>query len=178
MIAVVRWLLMFSLFWLFGCSLIQFSIPEDKPPPAPVPRKIEPPPAIQPEPVAPSSTPEVKFFTHTIKWPGENLIRISRWYTGSGQNWLSIVAANPSIDPRRIKIGDNILIPVSLLKTSQPMPISYFAPKAEKKSEPPVPSAEPPANTKEVELFGPIGTDTRTDRPDGAGSPPLLETID
>jgi hypothetical protein len=176
--AVVHWLLVFSIFWPLGCSLTQPPIPEDKLPPPPVPRKIEQPPEIQPEPAAPPSTPEVKFFTHQIKWPGENLIRISRWYTGSGQNWLNIVEANPSIDPRRIKIGDTILIPENLLKTREPMPISYIAPRVEKKNEPSSPSAVPPPNSNEVELFGPIDTETPAERFDGTGTPLPLETIE
>lgn len=164
--AVVRWLLMFSMFWPFGCSLIKAPQPEEKPPPPPVPRIIE-----LPEPATTPSTPEIKYFTHKIKWPGENLIRIARWYTGSGQNWLNIVAANPSIDPRRIKIGETILIPESLLKTREPMPISYLTPKNEKKIELPAPAIE-------VELFGPIDIETQNDLPDGTGSPLPLETID
>jgi len=176
--AVVHWLLVFSIFWPLGCSLTQPPIPEDKLPPPPVPRKIEQPPEIQPEPAAPPSTPEVKFFTHQIKWSGENLILISRWYTGSAKNWLSIVEANPSIDPRRIRIGDRILIPENLLKTREPMPISNIPPKVEKKKEPLAPTAVPPSNSKEIELFGPIDTETQVHRLDGTGTSLPLETIE
>jgi hypothetical protein len=176
--AVGRWLMVFSIFWPLGCSLIQSITPEDVPQPAPLPRVVEQPLESQPEQVTPPPVPEVKYFTHTIKWSGENLIRISRWYTGTGQNWLPIVEANPSIDPRRIKIGDSILIPESLLKTREPMPISYLAPTATGKEAPSVPPAESLPNTEEVELFGPIDTEAQTDRLEGTGSPLPLETIE
>ena len=177
-LAVVCWVLVVSIFWSFGCSLIQHITPEEKPPPAPVPYTVKPPPEDLQKEVAPPSTPEVKYFTHKIKWPGENLIRISRWYTGTGKNWLRIVEANPSIDPRRIRIGDAILIPEMLLITREPMPISYLAPVAESKKEPPVPSAELLPNTEEVELFGPIDTETQAGRLGGTGSPLPLDTIE
>ena len=66
------------------------------------------------------------FFNHTIKWPGENLGIIARWYTGSFKNWMYLVEANPGINPRRIEIGDSILIPKDLMKTRRPMPIEFL----------------------------------------------------
>ena len=175
---VGRWLILFSIIWPLGCSFVQPVTSVDPPPPAPLPRVLEHPLESQPEQVTPPPVPEIKYFTHTIKWSGENLIRISRWYTGSGQNWLPIVEANPSIDPRRIKIGDSILIPVSLLKTREPMPISYLAPTAIRKEAQPVPPAESLPNTEQVELFGPIDAEAQTSRLEGTGSPLLLETIE
>jgi len=69
----------------------------------------------------PPSPPEADYFTHTIKWHGENLSWIARWYTGSSKNWIYLVGANPGIKPRRIDIGDSVLIPKNLLITHQPM---------------------------------------------------------
>lgn len=180
----VCWVLAISFFWSFGCSLIQPIIPEDKPPVTPPPPKpvsiqpptIEPQPKSQPKQIAPP--PEVKYLTHTIKWSGENLIRISRWYTGSGNNWLRLVDANPSIDPRRIKIGDSIRIPESLLKTREPMPISYLSSILEQQNTSSAPPAEPTPSTKDVELFGPIDTDTQTGRVETGDSILPLETIE
>ena len=68
---------------------------------------------------------ETQYFSHIIKWPGENLTRISVWYTGTINNWQRIQEVNLSIDPRRIDIGDTILIPENLLITSEPMPMDF-----------------------------------------------------
>lgn len=146
-----------------------------------------PPPEKQTEVFSPQSEPEVQYYTHTIRWPGENLIRIARWYTGSGNNWLQIIEANPTIDPKRIRIGDSILIPEDLLKTQEPMPESYRVRGVQQKVKTAEPSftAETPAlpvddlpGAGEIELFGPVYGDTETNAP-GEPVPPLpLETID
>jgi hypothetical protein len=160
-------LLVFSLLWSSGCSVIALDIPKDKSPPEDQ--------AVQ---ISPSVTHVEKYFTHTIKWGGENLIRISWWYTGSGKNWLQINEANPSIDPRRIKIGDSILIPEKLLITNEAMPINYRGPVAIQTIEEVEPSGELLPKTEEVELFGPIDNETQTDQIEG-NSPSLpLETIE
>jgi hypothetical protein len=186
---IVIWLFMFSNFLLFGCSYTPTSISGNKPAPSSAPIKIDQPPLSQPEQIVPSpvSQPEqivpppeakVKYFIHIIKYKGEDLTLIARWYTGSGKNWLRIVEVNPSIDHRRIQIGDSILIPESLLKTRQPMPISYVHRKVSKKKKQPVPSDNSISNIKEVELFGPVDTDTQAGNININDSLPPLETID
>ena len=175
---VVLCLLLAAVIWPFGCSRIPFTAPEEKPSPAPESRVVNPPPAERIEPAVPPSTPEITYFTHRVRWPGENLIRISRWYTGSGNNWLLIVDANPSIDPRRIKIGDSILIPESLLRTREPMPIDHLPTGVGEKKESPAPTPASSPPSKDVELFGPIGTETPSDRSIESGSTPPLETIE
>ena len=174
---VIHWLLALLLLWPAGCSLIPSIVPLEKPPP-PVPRKVQPPQATGSAPVIPEAPPAADHFTHEIKWAGENLILIARWYTGDGNNWLRLVDANPSIDPRRIKIGDSILIPVSLLKTREPMPISVISRRPAIQKNPPAPSAAPAPPPQEVELFGPIDTGTLSDRLQTTGSPPQLESIE
>ena len=175
---VIWCLMVLSFIWLHGCSKMKNIQPIDKPPPVPVPRKIEQPPEIKAEQEHQPATPEVTYLVHTIRWPGENLIRISRWYTGSGNNWLLLAKANPSIDPRRIRIGDSILIPESLLKTRDPMPISYVSIRSEQKKESPASSSESPPGAENVELFGPIDTSLQTGGREITESSPTLETID
>jgi hypothetical protein len=53
--------------------------------------------------------------------PGETLGHISAWYTGSLHHWREIAAANAGLDVNRIKIGQHIKIPASLLKRNTPM---------------------------------------------------------
>ncbi|MBW2705680.1 MAG: LysM peptidoglycan-binding domain-containing protein [Deltaproteobacteria bacterium] len=61
-------------------------------------------------------------YRHTVRWPGESMSLIARWYTGSSRNWRKLAKANPTIDPNRIKKGHVIVIPTKLLKTREPLP--------------------------------------------------------
>ena len=73
-----------------------------------------------------SSQPEADFLSHTVKWKGETLSIIAKWYTGSLDNWKKIAEANPDLDPARIAIGSKIRIPDRLLKIRKPMPKKYI----------------------------------------------------
>ena len=175
---VVCWLLAISVVWPFGCSTFLPSLPKDQPPAAPVPRKIEQTPDVQQKQIHQSISPDVQYLKHTITWPGENLIRIARWYTGSGSNWARLVDANPSIEPRRIKIGESILIPEHLLITREPMPKSYLSNRSMPKNDTAVEFDNRSTISKDVELFGPINTSTQENGPTGSRSPLPLESID
>jgi hypothetical protein len=61
-------------------------------------------------------------YQHTVHWPGETLSLVASWYTGSPGNWRKVAAANAGLNPNRIKGGDIICIPTSLLKTRVPLP--------------------------------------------------------
>ena len=61
-------------------------------------------------------------YRHTVRWPGESMSLIARWYTGSSRNWRKLAKANPRIDPNRIKKGNVIVIHTKLLKTREPLP--------------------------------------------------------
>jgi len=63
-----------------------------------------------------------KCYQHTVHWPGETLSLVASWYTGSSGNWRKVAAANTGLNPNRIKNGDVICIPTSLLKTRVPLP--------------------------------------------------------
>lgn len=62
------------------------------------------------------------FYKHTVRWSGESLSLISKWYTGAHKNWRKLAEANPRIKPNIIKPGDTIWIPPALLKTRKPLP--------------------------------------------------------
>ena len=119
-----------------------------------------------------------KYFTHKIKWPGENLVLIARWYTGSAKNWTRLVAFNPGIDPRRIEIGDSVLISEHLLKTREPMPIDFLSSSTGKKKESSPLSIKQPAISDKIELFGPIDTESQVIGVDDSHSPVSPETIE
>ena len=61
-------------------------------------------------------------YKHTVRWPGESLSLIASWYTGSSKNWRKLAKVNPRLNPNRIKGGNVIMIPSSLLKTRVPLP--------------------------------------------------------
>jgi hypothetical protein len=74
-------------------------------------------------------------YVHTVRWPGESLSIISKWYTGSLENWRALARANPKLDPDRITLGTEVRIPKDLLRTQDPMPrafVSSFSGKPEK----------------------------------------------
>ena len=75
------------------------------------------PPPPPPEPVA--EAPQV--LEHTVRYPGETLGVIAKWYTGKSTNWNLLVEANPGLNPNRISIGDVINIPRDILVTEKPL---------------------------------------------------------
>jgi hypothetical protein len=65
------------------------------------------------------------FYVHTVRWSGESLSIISKWYTGSIDRWSEIAKANPGIDPNRIYAGMKIRIPKKIMTEEKPMPQEY-----------------------------------------------------
>lgn len=103
-----------------------------------------------------TQTVDEKSFIHTVRWSGETLSRISWWYTGAGQNWPEIVKANEGLDPRKMRIGDKIIIPGHLLQRQEPMTREYRAPGTVSRE---LEDLAPPAaisSPQTVDLFGPI----------------------
>ena len=64
----------------------------------------------------------IHYFEHRVKWPGETLSLIAKWYTGSYGNWKAIAQANPGLNPNLIAVGDSISIPPEMMKTQKPLP--------------------------------------------------------
>ncbi len=78
--------------------------------------------APPPPPSEPLEPPKPAMVEHTVQYSGETLGLIARWYTGKTSNWQEIVAANPGLRPERINIGDQIMIPASLVVNDKPLP--------------------------------------------------------
>jgi hypothetical protein len=97
------------------------------------------------------------YFVHTVRWPGETLSIIAKWYTGNHKKWKALAEANPKLNPNRIFKGNKIRVPKDLLKTRKPMPQKFIAKITSKPKKKPPPSkpAPPPKEEKEPELFGP-----------------------
>ena len=133
--------------------------------PAPEPQPPEPENAVEPEP-----------YVHTVRRSGETLVAISRWYTGSADNWKRLVDANNGLNPRQVRVGDKILIPGELMKTQQVMPADFMASKTQEKRAPTTSSPNKTTETNRIELFGPIENNDTVENPDVVGLP--LESIE
>ena len=68
-----------------------------------------------------------KYYEHKIRWQGETLSLVSKWYSGRHSNWKKLVNHNPEINPNRIKVGQKVYIPTYMLKTRKPLPQKFAA---------------------------------------------------
>jgi len=88
---------------------------------------------------------------HRVRWPGESLSIIAKWYTGEFNNWKALADFNPKLKPDRIWVGQEILVPKGLLRTRESLPqsfVSQFAGRSKKKK-------SPPKEDNALPLFGP-----------------------
>jgi len=117
--------------------------------------------------------PKPAYYYHRVRYSGETLSMIARWYTGDVENWHALTRVNPQLDPNRIIIGAQIRIPGKLLNTREPMPQDFIdlprpvkestpSPSAlsqvetsQKGAEPAAPNPPLVVETGELELFGP-----------------------
>lgn len=116
-------------FLLIALSSLAFVSCAPKPAPEPV-QVVEEPPPPPPPPLE-----------HTISVSGETLGLIARWYTGKTTNWQAIAAANPGINPNRLRLGMVIQIPRELVVQEAPLP-KNFVRTASSNAQAPKPEAE------------------------------------
>ena len=64
-------------------------------------------------------------FIHTSQWSWETLPYVAEWYTGDSKNSDKLADLNPDINPQKIAVGSKVIIPVSLLKTREPLPKNF-----------------------------------------------------
>jgi hypothetical protein len=97
------------------------------------------------------------YFAHTVKNPGEKLGEIADWYTGDKHNARLIAEANPDIDPEFLLVGNEIFIPLDLLKNRKSFYEKSIQVSASKPAEQPSAStaSAPAPQKKKIELFGP-----------------------
>ena len=71
------------------------------------------------------------YYEHKVRWEGETLSLIAKWYTGSQKNWKVLAKDNSWLEPNDLSVGHKIFIPRNLLKTKKPMPRDFvFASKS------------------------------------------------
>jgi hypothetical protein len=90
--------------------------------------------------------PKVSYYYHRVKYSGETLSIIAKWYTGDADNWQALTKANPNLDPKRINVGDKIRIPRKLLNTRKPMTRGFVVASTRKKQ--PKSSSTTPSQAK------------------------------
>ena len=126
--------------------------------------------AKKPYPPGPTR-PKPTYYYHKVRWPGETLSIIAKWYTGDGEKWRTLAKANRRLDPDNIKIGAKIRIPKRIMHTYKPLPRAFAVGSAPiTKAKPPTPPRKkpqtklskpkavspPPGRTEdELEIFGP-----------------------
>jgi hypothetical protein len=86
--------------------------------------------------------PKSRYYYHRVKYSGETLSIIAKWYTGDAVNWQALTKANPKLDPKRINVGDRIRIPRTLLNTRRPMTRGFVV-ASSKEKQPKSPSTTP-----------------------------------
>jgi len=74
---------------------------------------------------AKKSRPKGTYYFHKVRYPGESLSVIAKWYTGDVENWRYLAKANPKLAPERIGIGTTVFIPKNLLHTKKAMPKEF-----------------------------------------------------
>jgi hypothetical protein len=65
------------------------------------------------------------YFVHTSQWSWETLAYVAEWYTGDSNNSEKLADLNPYVNPDMIAVGSEVVIPVSLLKTREPLPKNF-----------------------------------------------------
>ncbi len=83
------------------------------------------------------------YYIHVVKWEGESLSLISKWYLGNYKDWKLLAKHNPELNPDNIHVGDKVWIPKKTMKTFKQMPESLL----NKNSK--------PKKRKSLELYGP-----------------------
>jgi len=64
-------------------------------------------------------------FFHQVRWEGETLSLIAKWYTGDWRNWKALAQVNPWLEPNNMFAGLKIKIPRQLLKNEKQMPREF-----------------------------------------------------
>jgi hypothetical protein len=60
-------------------------------------------------------------FFHQVRWEGETLSLIAKWYTGDWRNWKALSEVNPWVEPNNMFAGLKVKIPRQLLKNKKKM---------------------------------------------------------
>lgn len=86
------------------------------------------------KPAGKSTFKNTAYYEHKVRWEGETLSLIAKWYTGSQKNWKVLAKDNSWLEPNDLSVGHKIFIRRNLLKTKKRMPRDFvFASKSKHK---------------------------------------------
>lgn len=88
-------------------------------PPADFRGRLKPPTAAA---VAKLAQRDSRTYLHTVTFRGESLALLADWYTESAGNATRIAAVNRRAVSHRLRIGEKIVIPSSLMLNPEPLP--------------------------------------------------------
>jgi len=140
-----RWLVLAAFLWACsGCAMVKKS--PQKADQSMETKKVT---AVM---VTTDSNEDLPFF-HQVRWEGETLSLIAKWYTGDWRNWKALAEVNPWVEPNNMFTGLKVKIPRQLLKNQKDMPREFVLSSASqekarsqtkqvKRNEPPGSSAE------------------------------------
>ena len=67
-----------------------------------------------------------EFLVHRIRWKGETLSIIAKWYMGRIDAWEYLADLNPNLSPQNLQVGEKVKIPAEKVKISVPMPKDFL----------------------------------------------------
>lgn len=141
-----------------GKKSSELSKPKDPPPPPPPPPPPDPAPAPPRDlPPTPAKKPPAEEFIMHKVMAGETLATIAKWYHGKTSAWREIAAANPGVDPDRLREGQSLRIPLSIATLHKAPPdhsTAGGAAPAKKTAREPEPPAKETDNSAKP-IFGP-----------------------
>ena len=114
------WVCLCSLFLSFGCIPINMSSSETK---QPNQQSTKGPTKEQTKKM--KSIKQI-YYIHIVRWDGESLSLISRWYIGNYKDWRLLAKHNPELNPYNIHVGDRVWIPKEKMKIFKQMPESFL----------------------------------------------------
>ena len=91
------------------------------------------------------------YYVHIVRWKGESLSAISRWYIGNYKYWRLLAKHNPELDPYNTHFGDRVWIPKDKMKVFRQMPEEFINKNDKKKRK------------KPLELYGPKDHEEKTE---------------
>jgi hypothetical protein len=123
--------------------------------------------AIAPPP-PPSAPAPPSGYIHVVRWKGQTLGEIAKWYTGKFENWKKLAEPNGLTRPDLVlKLGRRVVVPNDLMTRDEPMP----EPRAPKKAERPAAGSAAKAPAGAVESGG------KAEEPEGAEEEELPSVI-
>ena len=143
----ILWFCLLSLFLPYGC------VPKKTPPIATKqPTQHKPPLTPTKEQAKKMKSIKQTYYIHIVRWDGETMSLIARWYIGQYESWKLLARHNPEINPNNIHIGDRVWIPKKDMKTSEQMPKTFVNKYSKNKKNKQI---KKPKTKPALELYGP-----------------------